>query len=107
MTEAERIAEAIIGLDKTLHEKVRLAIVTILFHTGKKDFNSLLRIIKTSEGNMATHLKALENEGYLKVRKRFVGRKPQTLYELTEKGKKAYREYLKKLAEALKMTDKG
>ena len=101
MAEAEKLAEVITGLNKVLHEKVRLAIVTILFHIGKTDFNSLLRLLKTSEGNLATHLRVLEKADYLKVEKRFVGRKPRTLYELTEKGKEAYREYLRKLAEIL------
>ena len=101
MAEAERLAKAITELDKLLHEKVRLAIATILFHANKADFNTLKRLLKTSEGNLATHLRALEQAGYLKVEKRFVGRKPQTLYELTDKGKKAYREYLGNLAKIL------
>lgn len=101
LTEAERLAEVVAGLNKVLHEKIRLAIATILFHAGKTDFNRLLRLLKTSEGNLATHLRTLEKTGYLKVEKKFVGRRPQTLYELTEEGKEAYREYLKRLAEIL------
>lgn len=43
-----------------------------------------------SDGNLYTHLRVMENAGYIKVEKKFIGRKPQTLYELTNKGKKAY-----------------
>ena len=98
MTDAERLAEAVASLDKILHEKARLAIATLLFHMGKTDFNSLRRLLKTSEGNLATHLRTLENAGYIKVEKRFVGRRPQTLYQLTAKGREAYRKYLENLA---------
>lgn len=101
MAGAERLAEVVASLDKVLHEKVRLAIATILFHAGEADFNGLKGLLKTSDGNLATHLKALEGAGYLKVKKRFVGRKPKTLYELSERGRKAYREYLGKLREIL------
>ena len=101
MAEAERLAKAVTELDKLLHEKARLAIATILFHVNKADFNTLRRLLKTSEGNLATHLYTLEEAGYLKVEKKFVGRRPQTLYKLTSKGRKAYQEYLLKLAEIL------
>lgn len=101
MAGAERLAEVVASLDKVLHEKIRLAVATILFHTGRMDFNGLKRLLKTSDGNLATHLKVLEGAGYLKVKKRFVGRRPQTLYELSKEGEKAYREYLGKLRELL------
>ena len=102
MAEAESLAKVITELDKLLHEKARLAIAAILFRTNRADFNALKRLLKTSEGNLATHLRTLERAGYLKVEKRFVGRKPQTLYELTDKGKKAYRKYLGNLAKILR-----
>ena len=94
LDELEKLAKSLTGLDKVLHEKTRLAISTILFHRGKVDFNTLRRLLETSEGNLATHLRTLEQAGYVRVEKRFVGRKPQTLYELTNEGKKAYRNYL-------------
>jgi len=98
LSDIERMAKTLTNLDKILHEKTRLAISTILFHKGKVNFNTLRRLLETSEGNLATHLKKLEQAGYIKVEKRFVGRKPQTLYQLTNKGKKAYQNYLNDLA---------
>lgn len=101
MSDVEKMTKTLTSLDKILHEKIRLAISTILFHRGKVDFNTLRRLLETSEGNLATHLRKLEQAGYIKVEKRFVGRKPQTLYQLTDKGRKAYRNYLDDLAKIL------
>ena len=101
MSDVEKMTKTLTSLDKILHEKIRLAISTILFHRGKVDFNTLRRLLETSEGNLATHLRKLEQAGYINVEKRFVGRKPQTLYQLTDKGKKAYRNYLDDLAKIL------
>ena len=101
MSDVEKMTKTLTNLDKILHEKIRLAISTILFHRGKVDFNTLRRLLETSEGNLATHLRKLEQAGYIKVEKRFVGRKPQTLYQLTDKGRKAYRNYLDDLAKIL------
>jgi len=101
LSDVEKMTKTLTSLDKILHEKIRLAISTILFHRGKVDFNTLRRLLETSEGNLATHLRKLEQAGYIKVEKRFVGRKPQTLYQLTDKGRKAYRNYLDDLAKIL------
>jgi len=101
LSDVEKMTKTLTNLDKILHEKIRLAISTILFHRGKVDFNTLRRLLETSEGNLATHLRKLEQAGYIKVEKRFVGRKPQTLYQLTDKGRKAYRNYLDDLAKIL------
>ncbi len=101
MNKIEELAKTLAEIDKVLHERIRLAISTILFHRGKVSFNTLKRMLKTSEGNLATHLRTLEQAGYVKVEKKFIERKPQTTYELTDKGIKAYREYLKTLAKIL------
>ncbi len=101
MNNIEELARTLAGIDRVLHERIRLAISTILFHRGEVSFNTLKRVLKTSEGNLATHLRTLEQAGYVEVKKRFVGRKPQTTYELTDRGIKAYREYLKTLTKIL------
>ena len=101
MNKIEELAKTLAEIDKVLHERIRLAISTILFHRGKVSFNTLKRMLKTSEGNLATHLRTLEQAGYVKVEKKFIERKPQTTYELTDKGIKAYREYLKTLTKIL------
>ena len=101
MNDIESRIRVLAEIDKILHERARLAIATILFHKGKVTFNTLKRLLDTSEGNLATHLRTLEKAGYVKVEKRFVNRRPQTTYELTENGIEAYRTYLKNLAMAL------
>ena len=106
MNELEKLAKTLTNLDKTLHEKTRLAISTILFHRRKVDFNTLRRLLETSEGNLATHLRKLEQAGYIEVEKRFVGRKPKTLYRLTEKGRKTYRDYLTNLRKIIITEDR-
>jgi len=106
LNELEKLTKTLTNLDKTLHEKTRLAISTILFHRRKVDFNTLRRLLETSEGNLATHLRKLEQAGYIEVEKRFVGRKPKTLYQLTEKGRKAYRDYLTNLRKIIITEDR-
>ncbi|VUT23614.1 MAG: Helix-turn-helix domain protein [Candidatus Methanolliviera sp. GoM_asphalt] len=93
--------EDIVELDKVIHERMRLAMMTLLYHHREVSFNYLKEALKTSEGNLATHLKVLEKSGYIKVKKRFVKRRPQTSYELTELGKEAYRRYLSVLKRLL------
>lgn len=58
------------------------------------DFNSFKEIMEVTDGNLATHLRKLENEGYIHVEKTFVGRKPLTNYSATDAGKEAFQEHL-------------
>ena len=81
-------------LDKVIHERARLAIMTLLYHHKEVSFNYLKQALKTSEGNLATHLKSLEGAGYINVIKKFVKRKPRTSYQLTKKGKERYGRYV-------------
>jgi DNA-binding HxlR family transcriptional regulator len=92
-------------LDKVIHERARLAMMTLLYHHKEASFNYLKQAMKTSEGNLATHLKTLESVGYIKVIKKFIKRKPQTSYQLTKKGKEAYERYLSILEKLLKHKD--
>jgi DNA-binding HxlR family transcriptional regulator len=94
--------ENIRELDKVIHERARLAMMTLLYHHQEVSFNYLKQAMKTSEGNLATHLKTLEGVGYIKLTKKFVKRKPQTSYQLTKKGKGAYERYLSTLERLLK-----
>lgn len=61
------------------------------------DFNSLKEYLEVTDGNLASHLKALEKEDFLSVKKSFVGRKPNTKYFMTRKGKKAFEEHINAL----------
>ena len=84
-------------IDSIFHSRIRLAITSMLYHDGIADFNSLKKNIGATDGNLTTHLKKMEDCGYLSVEKKFVGRKPLSIYQLTDKGKMAFEEYIKKL----------
>ena len=66
------------------------------------DFNSLKELLQVTDGNLASHLRALEKKQYIVVNKKFVGRKPHTNYDATEKGKKAFEEHINALEEIIK-----
>ncbi len=85
------------NLDKVIHERTRLAIVSALAAQAKIDFVSLKKLLHLSDGNLNAHLRVLENSGYIEVEKLFVKRKPKTLYSLTRKGMKTFRQYISDL----------
>ncbi len=68
----------------------------------KLDFNALKEYLDVTDGNLATHLKALEKEEFISVEKAFVGRKPNTRYFMTDEGRKAFDEHLKILEKLIK-----
>lgn len=67
------------------------------------DFNALKEYLDVTDGNLASHLKALEKEGFIDVKKSFVGRKPNTKYFITKAGKKAFEEHLNTLENLIKI----
>ncbi len=89
-------------IDDTLHSRIRLAIVAALVSVEQADFNFLRDTVKTTDGNLSTHLRKLEEVGYVASKKRFVGRKPQTTYKITEKGRRALEDYVSTLEKFLK-----
>lgn len=66
------------------------------------DFNSLKEFLDVTDGNLASHLKALEKEEYISVVKTFIGKKPNTQYHLTDTGKKAFNDHLKALEKLIR-----
>jgi len=68
------------------------------------DFTTLKQLLDLTDGNLASHIAALENEGYVKVRKAFIGKKPLTTYMLTAAGRKAFAEHLDALEKLIKHT---
>jgi DNA-binding MarR family transcriptional regulator len=68
----------------------------------KLDFNALKEYLDLTDGNLASHLKGLEKEGFISVEKSFIGRKPNTKYVLTKAGKKAFNEHIKALEKLIK-----
>ena len=80
-------------LDRTIHEPVRLRIVSVLSGVDRADFNFMLSTLGLSRGNLASHMDRLERAGYVEVIKSFSGKIPRTEYRLTAKGRKALADY--------------
>lgn len=76
--------------------------MSVLVANDRYDFNSLKDLLNITDGNLASHLKALEKEEYILVNKSFLGRKPNTNYEATVKGKKAFMDHLDTLEKFIK-----
>jgi DNA-binding MarR family transcriptional regulator len=82
------------GLNKAFESRVRLGIMSILMVNEAIDFASLKEQLQLTDGNIASHVTALEKLNYIEVRKQFVGKKPNTSYSATPTGKKAFGEHL-------------
>lgn len=83
--------------DKAFESKIRLQIMSVLLANDTYDFNSLKELLNSTDGNLASHAKVLEKENYITVIKSFNGRKPNTKYQATTAGKKAFRKHLETL----------
>ena len=83
--------------DKIIHAPARLRIMMILAGVEQADFNFLLTTLNLTRGNLSRHMEKLESAGYLKVKKTFKGKLPNTRYQLTQKGSKALTQYWKNL----------
>ena len=88
--------------NKTFESKARLGIMSVLMVNESVNFNSLKELLNLTDGNLATHVKALEEAGYLSVQKEFIGRKPNTVYMVTTDGKKAFEDHLSVLEAFIK-----
>lgn len=82
------------AIDELLHSRVRLAIIAFLAGAKTAEFSSVRDAIRTTDGNASIHLRKLEDAGYIAVQKHFVARRPQTLYALTPRGRKALLDYV-------------
>jgi DNA-binding HxlR family transcriptional regulator len=92
-------------LDKTIHEKGRLSIMTALSAGPQWTFQDLKAELKMSDGNLVSHLRTLHGVGYVAVTKEVLDR-PQTSYALTEKGRKAFQGYLAVLESIIKSSQR-
>jgi len=81
--------------------------MVVLLKNGEVDFNTLKRELGLTDGNLATHLRKLEEAGVVRYRKTFVGRRPRTYYSLTPEGRERFVEYLERLEEILKSLGSG
>jgi DNA-binding HxlR family transcriptional regulator len=89
-------------LDRTIHEKGRLAIMTLLATRTRWAFAELKTELQMSDGNLVTHLRTLHQAGYVAVTKEMLDR-PQTTYSLTDRGRSAFKAYIKTLEEIVKL----
>lgn len=85
------------GLNKVFDNRIRLGIMSILMVNESADFNTLKELLELTDGNLASHLKALENEKVIDIEKKFIGRKPNTSYSATEYGKELFKQHLNAL----------
>jgi len=93
-------------LDKVVHERMRLGIISALAANEKLSFSDLKTLLNTTDGNVSVHARKLEDAGYVTMRKSFSGRTPLTEYKITAAGRKALEQYLNHM-EALIKAMKG
>lgn len=89
-------------LHKAFESRVRLGIMSALAVNETLDFNALKEYLDVTDGNLASHLKALEKEQFIEVKKTFIQRKPNTRYSMSREGKKAFEEHLNALEKLIK-----
>ena len=90
------------GLNKVFESKIRLGIMSVLVANGSSDFATLKSLLELTDGNLASHARSLEEAGYLRCEKKFVGRKPNTTYIVTEEGRKAIAAHIDAMERFLK-----
>ena len=90
------------NINKTFDHTIRLGIMSILMVNQWVDFNSFKELLDVTDGNLARHIKALEQEDYIIIQKQFIGKKPNTKYSATTIGKKAFNEHIEALENLLK-----
>lgn len=90
------------GLHKAFESRIRLGIMSALAVNDVLDFNALKEYLDVTDGNLASHIKALEKEEFIGVEKSFVGKKPNTRYFMTKEGKKAFNDHLEALEKFIK-----
>lgn len=90
-------------LNKAFENRVRLGIMSILMVNDSMDFNRMKELLKVTDGNLASHVSALEKEGYIHVKKEFVGKKTLTTYSATKIGIKAFEDHLNALEKLIRM----
>lgn len=89
-------------LNKIFDSRIRLGIMSALIVNPSVNFNELKELINVTDGNLASHLKTLEESGYVKVQKGFIGRKTNTTYAITKSGDKAFKSHLDALEKMIR-----
>ncbi len=94
-------------LDRVIHERVRLAIVSALAVNDSMTFGDLKALLDATDGNLSVHARKLEDAGYVHCTKGFAGRVPRTEYRLSAAGRKALERYLAHMEALIRATRKG
>ncbi|WP_435623145.1 winged helix-turn-helix domain-containing protein [Flagellimonas sp.] len=87
----------ITNINKAFDHRIRLGIMSILMVNEHADFNRLKELLGVTDGNLASHTKALEKEAFILIEKQFIGKKPNTRYSATALGKKAFKKHIEAL----------
>jgi len=95
------VKNPISNLHKVFESRIRLGIMSALMVNDTLDFNALKDLLELTDGNLASHLKALEQQEIIVVSKQFIGRKPSTTYRATDLGKNLFRQHLSALEELI------
>jgi len=85
------------NINKAFDHRIRLGIMSVLMVNENADFNMLKELLGVTDGNLASHTKALEAEKYIMIEKQFIGKKPNTKYIATKEGKKAFADHIEAL----------
>jgi DNA-binding MarR family transcriptional regulator len=95
------------NLDRLIHERTRLAIVSALAVNASLTFNELKELLRVTDGNLSVHARKLEDAGYIGCTKSFAGRMPKTEYRLTPAGRRALEKYLDHMEALIRATREG
>lgn len=95
------------NLDRVVHERTRLAIVSALAVNASLTFNELRQLLRVTDGNLSVHARKLEDAGYIACAKSFAGRLPRTEYRLTSPGRRALEKYLDHMEALIRATREG
>jgi DNA-binding MarR family transcriptional regulator len=96
------VSSYLTDFNKVFESRVRLGMMSLLVVQEQVDFSQIKENLQLSDGNLASHMAALEKIGYVEVRKQFIGKKPNTTYAITIEGKKAFSEHLNSLEKLIK-----
>ena len=99
--------KAATGLDRVIHERSRLALLALLAARGSASFSQMRRFLELSDGNLASHLRVLEEANLVRVHKEHLGRRPQSVAELTWEGKRQFKSYLDQLESVIRSARSG
>jgi DNA-binding MarR family transcriptional regulator len=90
------------NLNKAFESRIRLGIMSVLMVNEAVDFNTMKELLELTDGNLASHVKALEGLNYIQSSKQFIGRKPNTQYSITDEGRTAFQDHLNALEQLIR-----